>query len=203
MNILLGGDLSVIFLSTYVREELITRAFDMGAVDYVVKPFSPTELAARRAALRRRAVSEPSVLYVLGDLTIDYAKRRVTLVGLPVELMAIEYWMLAELWGNAERVLTYEHLLQRVWGAKSSGDVRPTRTIVSKVRSALTARGENARTERVQFGGCPAILVTVTIPWLDIWKCLRELPEGKDVEGAVGNLFARGETPPYLRSGYR
>ena len=76
-DILGAGDVPVIFLSAYGRDELIARAFDMGAVDYVVKPFSPTELAARiRAALRKRAASEPSEPYVLGDLKIDYAERR-------------------------------------------------------------------------------------------------------------------------------
>ena len=76
-DILRAGDVPVIFLSAYGRDELIARTFDMGAVDYVVKPFSPTELAARiRAALRKRAASEPSEPYVLGDLTIDYAERR-------------------------------------------------------------------------------------------------------------------------------
>ena len=86
----------VIFLSAYGREEIIARAFEVGADDYVVKPFSPTELAARiRAALRRRAASEPSKLYVLGDLTINYTERRVTLAGRPVPLVAMEYRMLA------------------------------------------------------------------------------------------------------------
>ena len=74
---------------------------------------TPTRI---RAALRRREVSEPSEPYALGDLTIDYAERVVTFAGRPVELMAIEYRMLFELSANAGRVLTYEHLLQRVWG---------------------------------------------------------------------------------------
>ena len=131
-------------LSAYGRDELIARAFDTGAVDYVVKPFSPTELAARiRAALRKREVSEPAEPYVLGDLTIDYAERGVTLAGRPVELMAIEYRMLAELSANAGRVLTYEHLLQRVWDERSSGDVRPMRTIVSKLRRKLGDDADN------------------------------------------------------------
>ena len=104
-DILGAGDVPVIFLSAYGRDELIARAFDMGAVDYVVKPFSPTELAARiRAALRKRAASEP---YVLGDLTIDYAERRVTLAGRPLPLIAMEYRLLAELSANAGRLLTY------------------------------------------------------------------------------------------------
>ena len=74
----------------------------MEAVDYVVKPFSPTELAARvRAALRKRAASEPSEPYVLGDLTIDYAERRVSLASRPLPLIAMEYRLLAELSANA------------------------------------------------------------------------------------------------------
>ena len=143
-DILGAGDVPVIFLSAYGRDELIARAFDMGAVDYVVKPFSPTELAARiRAALRKRAATEPSEPYVLGDLTIDYAERRVTLAGRPLPLIAMEYRLLAELSANAGRVLTYEHLLERVWGEKSSGDVRPMRTIVSKLRRKLGDDADN------------------------------------------------------------
>ena len=143
-DILGAGDVPVIFLSAYGRDELIARAFDMGAVDYVVKPFSPTELAARiRAALRKRAASEPSEPYVLGDLAIDYAERRVTLAGRPLPLIAMEYRLLAELSANAGRLLTYEHLLERVWGEKSSGDVRPMRTIVSKLRRKLGDDADN------------------------------------------------------------
>ena len=143
-DILTAGDVPVIFLSAYGRDELIARAFDMGAVDYVVKPFSPTELSARiRAALRKRAASEPSEPYVLGNLTIDYAERRVTLAGRPLPLIAMEYRLLAELSANAGRLLTHEHLLERVWGEKSSGDVRPMRTIVSKLRRKLGDDADN------------------------------------------------------------
>ena len=101
---------------------------------------TPTRI---RAALRRREVSEPSEPYALGDLTIDYAERVVTFAGRPVELMAIEYRMLFELSANAGRVLTYEHLLQRVWGEKSTGDVRSMRTIVSKLRRKLGDDADN------------------------------------------------------------
>ena len=143
-DILNMADMPVIFLSAYGREELIARAFDMGAVDYVVKPFSPTELAARiRAALRRQAASEPSEPYTLGELTIDYANRNVTLAGRSVQLVAMEYRMLAELSANAGRVLTYEHLLDRIWSEKTNDDVRPMRTIVSKLRRKLDDDSRN------------------------------------------------------------
>ncbi len=141
-DILKLADVPVIFLSAYGREEQIAKAFDMGAVDYVVKPFSPTELSARiRAALRRRAVSEPVEPYVLRDLVIDYLGRSVTLAGRTVHLTPIEYRMLAELSANAGQVLSYERLLHRVWGATDAEDVRPMRTIVNKLRRKL---GEDA-----------------------------------------------------------
>ena len=76
-NILDMADVPVIFLSAYGQEEIIARAFEKGADDYVVKPFSPTELVARiKAALRKRDAPEwavPSEPFVLGELTIDYA----------------------------------------------------------------------------------------------------------------------------------
>ncbi len=137
-DILDVADVPVIFLSAYGREEQIARAFDMGAADYVVKPFSATELSARiRAALRRRAAAEPSEPYVLGDLTVDYARRNVVLAGRPVYLTPIELRVLTELSANAGRVLTYERLLSRVWGGKAGDDVRPLRTIVGKLRRKL------------------------------------------------------------------
>ena len=141
-DILDVADVPVIFLSAYGREEVVARAFEMGAIDYVVKPFSPTELAARiKSALRRRVTVEPSEPYVLGDLTIDYARRRVSLAGRQVQLTPTEYGMLAELSAHAGRVLTHEHLLERVWGGRSDGNIRPMHTMVSKLRRKL---GEDA-----------------------------------------------------------
>ena len=137
-DILEVADVPVIFLSVYGREEVVAKALDMGAVDYVVKPFSPTELAARiNAALRRRLPTEPSEPYVLGDLTIDYVQRRVTLAGRQVNLTPTEYRMLAELSAHAGRVLSHGHLLERVWGERGGYSLRPMRMIVSKLRRKL------------------------------------------------------------------
>ena len=139
------SDVPVIFLSVNGQEETIARAFENGADDYVVKPFSPTELVARiKAALRKREApewAEPSEPYVLGELTIDYAERRVTLAGRPVQLTAIEYGLLFELSANAGRVMTYDRLLQRVWGLRNSGDSRRVRTAAKQLRRKL---GDNA-----------------------------------------------------------
>ena len=140
-DILDMADVPVIFLSAYGQEEIIARAFENGADDYVVKPFSPTELVARiKAALRKREApewAEPSEPYVFGDLTVDYAERRVTLAGRPVQLTAIEYGLLFELSANAGRVMTYDRLLQRVWGLRSSGDSRRVRTAAKQLRRKL------------------------------------------------------------------
>ena len=119
------ADLPVIFLSAYGRDQVIARALEAGAEDYMVKPFSPTELVARvQTALRRRAAAElsgPPEPYRRGELTIDYAERRVSLADRAVRLTNIEYRLLFELSVNAGRVLTHEQLLQRVWGLERSG----------------------------------------------------------------------------------
>lgn len=87
--------------------------------------------------------SEPEVPYVVGDLTIEYAERLVTLRGNPVDLTAIQYRLLVELSVNAGRVVTYENLLRRVWGAEGDGDVRPIRTTISTIRRKLGDDADN------------------------------------------------------------
>ena len=135
------ADVPVIFLSAYGQDEVVARAFDLGAADYVVKPFSPTELAARiRAALRKRAapeLAEPAQPYLRGDLNVDYSQRRVTVAGRTVALTLIEYRMLVELSANAGRPLTHGHLLQRVWGPDKGEDSGPVRNIVKRLRRKL------------------------------------------------------------------
>ncbi|MCY3887435.1 MAG: ATP-binding protein [Chloroflexi bacterium] len=137
-NLVETAAVPVIVLSAHGQEPLLARALDMGAADYVVMPFSPVELAARiRAALRRREAPKPAAPYVLGGLTIDYAERLVRLDGRPVPLTDIEYRTLAELAANGGRVLTYEHLLRRVWRRAGDADVRPMRTVVRSLRRKL------------------------------------------------------------------
>ena len=141
MKDLLGkSGLPVIFVSGYRGGEIISQAFESGASDYIVKPFSPTELVARvRAALRKGEDSstEPTEPYVLGDLTIDYAQRRVLLAGRALNLTAYEYDLLFELSVQAGRVVTYARLLRRIWGPAHSGDLRGVRTLVRRLRKKL------------------------------------------------------------------
>ena len=98
-------DAPVMFLSGRASDQDIAQGLEMGAADYIVKPFSPTELVARiKAALRKRAAPdgiEPREQYLLGDLTINYAERLVTVAGRSVHLSATEYKLLFELSVNA------------------------------------------------------------------------------------------------------
>ncbi len=129
------ADLPVIFISGYRRDETIARAFELGASDYIVKPFSPTELTARvRAALRRRTQAEP---FVVGELAIHYEHRHVTVAGRPVPLTATEYELLSVLSLHAGQVLTYDALLRQVWGRRYSGNSEPVRTMVRSLRRKL------------------------------------------------------------------
>ena len=146
------SDSPVIFVSGHGGEENIERAFELGAADYLAKPFTPTELVARtNAALRRRQspiVGAPSKPFVLEDLTIDYVQRSVTLAGIPVQLTATEYKLLYELSNAASQVLTYEQLLRRAWGPLHSTDERIVHTYVKQLRSKL---GDDARQPRYIF----------------------------------------------------
>ncbi|MCY3901524.1 MAG: response regulator [Caldilineaceae bacterium] len=151
-DILAKDDLPVIFLSAYGQEDLIAKAFDMGAVDYVAKPFSPTELAARiRAALRRRSgggLLMQSGSYRQGALTVNYAERRVLVAGRPIVLTATEYALLFELSTNAGRVMSHEQLLRQVWGEGHSSDAGLVRTIVKRLRQKL---GDDAHSPQYIF----------------------------------------------------
>lgn len=129
-------DLPVIFISAYGRDETVARALGAGAVDYIVKPFSATELTARvRAALRSRV--EPA-RFELQELAIDYTRRRVTVAGRPVELTATEYEVLRVLSLSAGRVATYGTLLRQAW-SRQDGTVKPklVHALVKRLRDKL------------------------------------------------------------------
>ena len=133
------ADLPVIFISAYGRDETIARALDTGAADYLVKPFSTTELVARiRAALHRRADPDP---FVLGELAIHYDRRRVSIGGVRVDLTATEYELLRVLSLNAGRVLTFATLMRQVWGTRAYANPKLVRAFVKKLRHKL---GDNA-----------------------------------------------------------
>ena len=130
------ADRPVIFLSAYGRDETIAKALETGAADYVVKPFSPTELVARiEAALRKRA--GPTEPFRVGELAIDHDRRRVDLAGRPLDLTATEYDLLSALAARAGRVSTYEYLRRRVWRSRRGGNTRTIRVFVKNLRDKL------------------------------------------------------------------
>jgi DNA-binding response OmpR family regulator len=137
------ADLPVIFISAYGRDEIVARALQKGAADYIVKPFSQTELTARVRATLRRAAKSPEP-FRLGEVVIDYARRRVTLAGNPLELTATEFDLLRVLSVNAGRVVTFDTLLRQVWRKQEEGDPRLVRTYVKRVRRKLGDDAENS-----------------------------------------------------------
>ncbi len=151
-DILSVSRIPIIFLSAYGRDEVVARVLEQGATDYIVKPFSPTELVARvRAALRRfgeperHDVAEP---FALDDLTIDYPQRRVTVSGSTVSLTPTEFDLLAELSMGAGRVVHHDRLLRRVWSPGKPGNLRVLRTHLMRLRRKL---GEDAANPKYIF----------------------------------------------------
>ena len=129
------SDLPVIFISGYGRDETVARAFELGADDYIVKPFSPTELVARiRAVLRRSRDPEK---FVSGELVIEYERRRVTVGGTTVDLTAKEFDLLRLLSVNAGRVVHHDTLLRRIWGGRVGADAKLIRVFVRNLRRKL------------------------------------------------------------------
>ena len=139
-------EVPVIFLTGRGREQDFATAFELGAADYVVKPFSPTELVARiRAALHKRSIYRQAQAvepFRLGDLTINYLERSVTLAGRPIRLTPTQFKLLVELSSNAGRILTHDELLLKVWGQGHSADQQLLRSFVKGLRGRL---GDDAR----------------------------------------------------------
>ena len=137
------SDQPVIFISGYGRDETVAKAFELGADDYIVKPFSATELTARvGAALRRHREPEP---FVLGDLAIRYDSGEVTVRGRTVELTATEYELLRLLSVNAGRVVRHETLLRRVWEGRDRADANLVRIAVGRLRGKLGDSADDPR----------------------------------------------------------
>ncbi len=134
----------IIIVSARGQESDKVNALDLGADDYLTKPFSVQELLARvRAALRRSAAvhdtTDPSPVFTVGELVIDLAKRRVTLAAAPVSLTPLEFKLLAELAKHPGRVLTHKALLQAVWGPTRSKEPHLVRVHMANLRRKLEA----------------------------------------------------------------
>ncbi|MDR0917388.1 MAG: response regulator transcription factor [Oscillospiraceae bacterium] len=117
------GDTAVIFLTAADDEGNTIRAFDMGADDYIVKPFRVRELLARIKAVSRRIENADTAdIMTLGDVTINAKTAKVTRGGGEIELTALEYRLLLTFAANRGRILTRSQLLESIWDANSAGE---------------------------------------------------------------------------------
>jgi two-component system OmpR family response regulator len=134
-----AGDWTPILFCT-ARDDEIDRVLglEMGADDYITKPFSPREVVARvKVALRHARAPEPQDVITLGRVTLDRAGRRVTVDGAEVVLTATEFDLLAYLMERPGRVITRDLLLEEVWGYAAVVGTRTVDVHVAQVRAKL------------------------------------------------------------------
>jgi two-component system KDP operon response regulator KdpE len=143
------SDVPIVMLTAKVRETDKLRGFDVGADDYITKPFSSKELLARvRAVLkrsRRADISPPVVEIVCRDLHIDLARHQVALGAHEIHLTPTEYKLLCELARHHDQVLLHEYLLTAVWGSEYRDDLDYLRTYIYQLRQKLEADPANPK----------------------------------------------------------
>ena len=134
------SDVAIVMLSARDAEVDKVRGLEMGADDYITKPFSHLELLARvRAVLRRYQNQLPALgeTFESGDLVIDYSSRQVTVGGQPVRLTPTEYSLLFHLTRNAGRVLPHHTLLAKVWGRDYTDEIDYLKVYIRRLRQKL------------------------------------------------------------------
>ncbi len=144
------SDTPIIVLSARTNEFDKVEALDLGANDYVTKPFGTEELLARvRATLRdnRRNTNGEKIgrsKFITGDMIIDYEYRRITVKDAEVKLTQIEYNIVELLSINAGRVLTYSEIIKKIWGYSDFGSVKKLQVNMANIRKKLGEKpGEN------------------------------------------------------------
>ena len=135
------------------RHEEVDRVlgFEFGADDYVLKPFSPRELALRIQVLLRRQfqpVAAPSAVVTLGPISVDRFAHRATVQKRPVDLTRTEFKLLSTLIAVPGRVLSREELLEAVWPAQANIEIRTVDTHMRRLRDKLGRRGKQIQTVR-------------------------------------------------------
>lgn len=142
----------IIMLTARAEEEARVQGLDLGADDYVTKPFSPRELVARlRAVLRRTQPYGPDKILRFGPLVVDLDRHEVTEDGRPVRLTAKEFLLLKYLIEHAGRVLSRDLLLSDVWGYQYTGGTRTVDVHIRRLREKLPSLVEHIVTIK-QFG---------------------------------------------------
>ncbi len=130
----------IIILSVREDEEVKVQALDLGADDYVTKPFGTGELLARmRVVMRRPSQAAEAPVFSVDDLTVDFTRRQVTVRGREVQLTPTEYDLLRVLTVYSGRVLTHQQLVKRVWGDDHVDGAHLVRVNVSNLRRKLEA----------------------------------------------------------------
>lgn len=128
----------IIVISARTMERSKVAALDMGADDYLTKPFGTNELLARiRTALRHSQKSSQAKRYEVGDLLIDFERRLVKVKGEDVHLTQIEYKLVSLLAQNAGKVLTYESIISKIWGPYADSDNQILRVNMAHIRRKL------------------------------------------------------------------
>jgi two-component system KDP operon response regulator KdpE len=136
----LFSDVPVIMLTVRDDELSKVQGLELGADDYVTKPFSHLELLARVRAVLRRAQALPLAHrqpFVSGDIRVDFARRQLTVSGQPLPLTGTEYRLLYHLIRNAGRVMTHEALLARVWGREYTDEISYLKSYINRLRKKL------------------------------------------------------------------
>ena len=131
-------DVPVLVLSAVTEVADKVLLLELGADDYVTKPFSPRELLARvQSAMRRARRVRPEVTVTFGEITVDFAKMLISKANRPIILTAHEFKLLRFFLENAERVLTREELLNDVWGYNSYPSTRTVDNLILRLRQKL------------------------------------------------------------------
>jgi two-component system phosphate regulon response regulator PhoB len=135
----------IIMLTARADEVDRVVGLELGADDYVVKPFSPKELVARaRAVLRRARAPEIAPVLTAGVLRLDPGRHVVTVADVPIELTAKEFGVLEAFLRSAGRVLSREHLLTRIWGYDRADEIE-SRTVDVHIRRLRAKLGDEGR----------------------------------------------------------
>ncbi len=143
------SNVPVIMLTVKAEEEDKVHGLELGADDYVTKPFSPRELTSRvKAALRRAEMPAPlqkTLTVIDKDLAVDFARRVVLVRGEPVRLRPTEYRLLYHLVNNAGWVMTHEMLLSKVWGYEYRDDTQLLRLYITYLRQKIEPDPSNPK----------------------------------------------------------